>query len=72
MAISDVLLEGGLTFKTYIDKGRGGRLKSEYFRGRHLWMAPYLSVQCIKYISRIYILLHMKKKHYFIHFFACF
>ena len=34
MAISDVLLEGGLTFKTYHDKkGGGGGLKSEDFRG---------------------------------------
>ena len=34
MAISDVLLEGGKTFKTYLDRGKGGGvgLKSEYFR----------------------------------------
>ena len=32
MAISDVLLEGGVTFKTYLDK-EGGDLKSENFRG---------------------------------------
>ena len=24
MAISDVLLEGGKTFKTYLDRGKGG------------------------------------------------
>ena len=30
MAISDVILEGGLTFKTNLDKG-GGKLKSEDF-----------------------------------------
>ena len=36
MAISDVLLEGELTFKTYLDtRGGGGRgVKSENFRGR--------------------------------------
>ena len=34
MAISDVLLEGRLTFKTYLNKKRGGGgLKSEDFRG---------------------------------------
>ena len=34
MAISDVLLEGRLTFKTYLNKKRGGEgLKSEDFRG---------------------------------------
>ena len=47
MAISDVLLEGGLTFKTYLDKGRGGRLKSEYFRGSSFMDGP-LS-QCTVY-----------------------
>ena len=41
MAISDVLLKGALTFKTFLDKGEEG-LKSEDFRGgRHLWMAPH-------------------------------
>ena len=41
MAISNVLLEGGLTFKTCLDKEGGGwGLKSEDSRrGRHLWMA---------------------------------
>lgn len=44
MAISDVLLKGALTFKTFLDKGEEG-LKSEDFRGgRHLWMAPYNKV----------------------------
>ena len=34
MTVSDVLLEGELTFKTYLNKGRGEeRLKSEGFRG---------------------------------------
>ena len=34
MAISDVLLEGRLTFKTYLNNKReGGGLKSEHFRG---------------------------------------
>ena len=32
MTFIDVLLEGGPTFKTYLDKGREG-LKSEDFRG---------------------------------------
>ena len=32
VAISDVLLEGGVTFKTYLDK-EGGDLKSENFMG---------------------------------------
>ena len=32
MAISDVLLKGALTFKTFLDKGEEG-LKSEDFRG---------------------------------------
>ena len=37
MAISDVLLEGELTFKTYINKRWWGRLKSEDFLG-----APFM------------------------------
>ena len=31
----------------------------------------YLYVQCFEYTFRIYVLLHIKK-HYFIHFLACF
>ena len=37
--------------------------------GIFLTFVLYLSVYCIKYAFRIYILLHIKK-HYFIHFFA--
>ena len=33
VAISVVLLEGVLTFNTYLDKQGGGRVKSEDFRG---------------------------------------
>ena len=34
MTVSDVLLEGELTFKTYLNQGRReGKLKSEGFRG---------------------------------------
>ena len=40
MAISDVLLEGGLTLKTYLDKGGGGVKILRFLGGSHLWMAP--------------------------------
>ena len=40
MAISDVLLEGGLTFKTYLDKGGRGVKILRFFGGSHLWMVP--------------------------------
>ena len=39
MAISDVLLEGELTFKTYLEKGGTG-LKSEDFRGTSFMDGP--------------------------------
>lgn len=46
VAISDVLLDGGLTFKTYPDKGEG--LKSEGFRGEEIYGWP-LRIPILKY-----------------------
>ena len=40
MAISDVLLEGGLIFRTYFDKGEGCQ-NLNILEERHLWMVPY-------------------------------
>ena len=43
MAISDVLLEGGITFKKYLHKveGEWGLRSEDFLGGRHLWMASY-------------------------------
>ena len=47
VVISDVLLEGGLTFKTYIDKRGGEWLKSEDFRGDIIYGWPHMrEAQC--------------------------
>ena len=45
MAISDILFEGGLTFKTYLDKegekgGGGVKIKSENLRGDVIYIWP--------------------------------
>ena len=40
MAISDVLLEGGLTFKIYLGRWGARVLKSEYFRGNLVYGWP--------------------------------
>ena len=46
MAISDVLLEGELTFKTYLDKGVG-ELKSEDFRSTSFIDSPLSVIDII-------------------------